>query len=362
MITIGWRHILIAVVGVPVAVLLAAWIGFFNVGASTGHWKITEWFLHFAMRAAVRTYSIGIEAPPLDDPAMLPPAAAHFAQGCAICHGAPGQPRSPVAMSMLPRPPDLSGVVDDWRDEELFRIVKHGVRFTGMPAWPSQGRDDEVWAMVAFLRKLPGLDARSYRALAFGEAGNSGTGRPGDFEAALAVCARCHGFDGAGRSERVPIIAGQREAYMAESLKAFAEEWRASGIMELAAVEADRALWRDLARHYALQAAAPASISSEGDGSEGDRERGGEIARRGIPAEGVPACFGCHERDGGNPTYPTISGQHAASIEAQLRRFAAGNRGGTPYQGLMAKVAEGLSEEDMRDLAAYFSSRPVDSR
>lgn len=357
MITIGWRHILIAVVGVPVAVLLAAWIGFFNVGASTGHWKVTEWFLHFAMRAAVRTYSIGVEVPPLDDPAMLQPAAAHFARGCAICHGAPGQMRSPAAMSMLPRPPDLSGVVDDWRDAELFRIVKHGVRFTGMPAWPTQSRDDEVWAMVAFLRALPRMDARSYRALAFGEARNPGSGRPGDFDTALAGCARCHGFDGAGRSERVPIIAGQREAYMAESLKAFAEEWRASGIMELAAVEADPALWRDLARHYASQAGVSTSTPPEGD-----RERGGEIARRGIPGEGVPACLGCHERDGGNPTYPTLSGQHAAYLEAQLGRFAAGNRGGTPYQGLMAKVAEGLSEEDMRDLAAYFSTRAVEAR
>jgi mono/diheme cytochrome c family protein len=55
---------------------------------------------------------------------------------------------------MLPQPPDLADVVGEWNNAQLFRIVKHGVRFTGMPAWPMQDRDDEVWAMVAFLREL----------------------------------------------------------------------------------------------------------------------------------------------------------------------------------------------------------------
>jgi hypothetical protein len=53
--------------------------------------------------------------------------------------------------------------------EQLFSIVKHGIKFTGMPAWPVQQRDDEVWAMVAFLRRLPDLDAAGYRRLAYGE-------------------------------------------------------------------------------------------------------------------------------------------------------------------------------------------------
>lgn len=91
-----WKHVAIAFMALPFVVLIAAWIGFFNVGASTGHWKITEWFLHFAMRSAVRTYALAV-----DDPERLPrdgiqTAAAHFARGCAVCHGAPGEPRSPL--------------------------------------------------------------------------------------------------------------------------------------------------------------------------------------------------------------------------------------------------------------------------
>ena len=47
----------------PFAAVLFAWIGFFNVGASTGHWTITDWFLHFAMRSAVRTYALAVDEP-----------------------------------------------------------------------------------------------------------------------------------------------------------------------------------------------------------------------------------------------------------------------------------------------------------
>ena len=38
---------------------------------------------------------------------------------------------------------------------ELFWIVKHGIKYTGMPAWVALDRDDEVWAVVAFLNGTP---------------------------------------------------------------------------------------------------------------------------------------------------------------------------------------------------------------
>ena len=137
MIRINWKHVAVALAVLPVAAVLFAWIGFFNVGASTGHWKVTDWFLHFAMRSAVRTYALAVDEPERLPVEAIKPAAGHFARGCAICHGAPGEPRSPATLKMLPLPPDLASVADEWEDAELFRIVKHGVRFTGMPAWPT---------------------------------------------------------------------------------------------------------------------------------------------------------------------------------------------------------------------------------
>ena len=350
---VNWKHLAIGLAVLPVAVLFATWIGFFNVGASTGHWKITEWFLHFAMRSAVRTYALAVEVPdPLSHHAIQP-AAGHFARGCAICHGAPGEPRSPTVHLMLPQPPDLAGKVGEWTDAQLFRIVKHGVRFTGMPAWPTQQRDDEVWAMVAFLRELPTMDEAKWRDLAFGGE-MPAIGQTPDFDEALAECARCHGEDGLGRSPVTPVLAGQNETYLLESMKAYATGHRQSGVMAIPAAAVDSRLFVDLARHFsALPAPAP---STQPDPVL--IARGEEIARHGIPTRDVPACLGCHGRTDRNPIYPELSGQPAEYIAVQLRLFRAEKRGGTHFEHLMRNAAKNLSAEDIDALAAYFAQKP----
>lgn len=352
---INWKYAAIGLAVLPFVAVLVAWIGFFNVGASSGHWRITEWFLHFAMRSAVRTYATTIEVPETFDEGAVLPAAGHFATGCAVCHGAPGEERPAMTTDMLPEPPRLEEVIADWNDAELFRIVKHGVRFTGMPAWPTQKRDDEVWAMVAFLRELPGLEPQEYRDLAYGSADAAEPeGADPRFEATLAECARCHGGDGLGRSEAVPVIAGQRPGYLVESLKAYAAEERESGIMELATTEADDALWEQLAAHYAsLPARGPASDRPEAQLIE----RGEAIARQGIPGRKIPACLGCHEGPDRNPVYPSLDGQKPSYLENQLRLFASGGRGGTPYSHLMTEFASRLEPAERRSVAAYFANR-----
>ena len=348
---IGRRHLLLAVVGLPVAGLLVAWLGFFNVGASSGHWKVTDWFLHFAMRSAVRTYALSEPGPPPFDDGMLPPAAGHFARGCAGCHGAPGEPRSPAVLHMLPQPPDLAQVGDKWTDSQLFRIVKHGVRFTGMPAWPTQVRDDEVWWMVAFLRRLPGMAADTYGSLAGRDATAS---RPdGALGRALAGCAECHGRDGAGRSPHVPIIAGQKQAYLLESLRAYAQEERASGIMALPAVQTAPELWHELAGWFAEQPWPPDAVAADSRLAE----RGRAIAERGIPARSVPACLSCHGEAVANPHHPRLDGQRAGYLATQLHLFRAGERGDSAYARVMTRVAKGLEPEDIEALAGYFASR-----
>ena len=194
------------------------------------------------MRSAIRTYALAVDAPDALPKDALIPAAGHYREGCAFCHGAPGVPRNSAVLAMLPVPPELSPTVDDWTDAQLFRIVKHGIRFTGMPAWPSQARGDEVWMMVAFLRALPELDSDAYRGLAAADAA---------LPEPLARCAACHGADGRGGGAHVPILAGQSETYLRESLRAYAEGHRASGIMQMAVRGLSPAELAALARHYA---------------------------------------------------------------------------------------------------------------
>ena len=347
------KHFIAIVILLPILGLIVGWSGLVGVRASTGHWGVTDWFLHWVMRNSVKTAAIGVKAPPLTDPALLPPAAGHYEAGCAICHGSPVAERSQAVLSMLPVPPDLRMAVPTWSDEQLYEIVKHGVRFTGMPGWPAESRDDEVWAMVAFLRKLPELDMEGYQRLA-------GFSRPvftNAFSETLATCEACHAESRLERGSLIPSLSGQSEAYLLESLRAYVEGKRASGIMEVAAGSLHDDVLQGLAKHYAGQERPerlPASAEEE------LVERGRALAERGRAEDKIPACLTCHERRAGNPTYPRLSGQSARYIENQLRLFRQGIRGGTRYSHLMTEAVKNIDDEDIQALAAYFSHRELE--
>ena len=66
-------------------------------------------------------------------------------------------------------------------------------------------------------------------------------------------------------------------------------------------------------------------------------------------------CLACHGPDGNspNPIWPKLAGQHPAYLAKQLADFKAGAR----KNDLMAPMVAPLSEQDMANLAAYFSSQ-----
>lgn len=347
---LGWKRLIGSGVGAGIAGLLVAWSGLFSVAASSGHWPITAWFLHWTMINSVETHAAGIDSPPLRDQALIARGAGHFAEGCAPCHGAPGKPQSPIVRHMTPAAPTLSEKIRTWRDRELFWIVKHGIKFSAMPAWTTQQRDDEVWAVVAFLRQLPEMDARAYQRAAYGA-------EPLPLEQPLARCAACHGRDGLGRDgDAFPIIAGQTEAYLLATLKAYAAGARHSGIMQPQAGTLTGAEMRGLAAHYARQdipsTAMPAAVLT----SESSR-LGALIARQGVPQDGVPACEGCHGSGEKNPFYPRLYGQHASYLRRQLELWAAGQRGGSAYAPVMNTVGHQMNQEQIEAVAAYYGAR-----
>jgi cytochrome c553 len=132
-----------------------------------------------------------------------------------------------------------------------------------MPAWPSQQRDDEAWAVVAFLRRMPSLGVAEYRRLARGEvAPLPNLVEPLDTPGAVTEsCARCHGMDGLGRGLGAsPKLAGQRLVYLFESMRAYTRGERHSGIMEPIAAGLGAEGARKLADYYAaLPRPAPAT-------------------------------------------------------------------------------------------------------
>jgi cytochrome c553 len=361
---IGWQRLILILAGLAAGSFLFAWSGLFNVAASSGHWAFTEWFLHWTMRNSVRTHALGIDPPPLDDPALVHRGAGHYASGCAPCHAAPGHAHSPVAREMTPMPPILVKQIPKWNRAQLFWIVKHGVKYTGMPAWVAQQREDEVWAMVAFLERLPELTPAAYRRLSLGPEADHPEADHAEqladlsepLREVLPECARCHGRDGAGRGVGAfPILTGQTEAYLYRTLKAYMQGHRHSGIMQPAAAGLDEDIARALARHYA---AADAAVTGSGPSDLKLIRRGKIIASRGVPADLVPACAACHgpKSSPRRPVYPELAGQHAGYLAQQLSLFQQDARGGTSFAPIMHMIAKQLSEAQIRAVAAYYAA------
>jgi cytochrome c553 len=361
-----WLLIGAAVAAVALAGgFLVAASGIVPLAASSGHWAVTYWVLEFGKRRSIATHTLGLELPALDEPWLVLKGAGHYHDGCRPCHGAPDLATPRVAGAMTPPPADLLDRVAIYEADELFYIVKHGIKFTGMPAWPAQERDDEVLAVVAFLRELPRLDADSYRNLVHGDDTRQDTVTPLAALAATvappdelaASCNRCHGATGHGRGNAAfPKLAGQKAEYLFRAMGAYARSERNSGIMEPIAAGLDETQWRELADYYA---ALPGEIApaTEAQAAVATIERGRNITLVGIPEKDVPSCNDCHGPEGPrrNAAYPQLAGQYADYLVTQLEQFAAGRRGGSEYAHLMQRVAPRMSRAEMEAVAAFYA-------
>lgn len=77
---------------------------------------------------------------------------------CSDCHGSPVNPNSDYGRSFYPGAPQFMKQAPDLPDHENFYIIKHGVRWTAMPAWGNIMTDSEIWQVVLVLHdfeKLP---------------------------------------------------------------------------------------------------------------------------------------------------------------------------------------------------------------
>lgn len=99
----------------------------------------------------------------------------------------------------------------------------------------------------------------------------------------------------------------------------------------------------------ALVSLAFAAIAANAHGTglvDGDPESGSELSQQ---------CASCHGPDGNSPSpqWPKLAGQHASYLLAQLKAYASGKRSNAVMNGMV----QSLSEQDMADLAAYFSEQ-----
>lgn len=350
------RWLFVTVLGMGAGLTLIAWSGIYNVAASSGHWAIVEAFLRFGMQNSVELRARTVTPPVnLASPDLIQLGAAHYERGCAVCHGSPSGPGNRVTDAMLPSPPNLMTSSRSWKDEELFWIVRHGIKYTGMPGWLAIERADEVWSVVAFLKVLPAISAAQYRLLAIGaEPQGLLDERPlQDRERSLLrTCASCHGVGGAPpRSALVPRLHGQPQAFIAQALRGYTMGSRPSGIMQpIAAALAEEEITL-LAKYYAELK--PLAVA-HGTIDQSLAERGKQLATDGDATNRVPACASCHGPSR-LETFPALEGQSATYMSGQLHLWRSGHNTATDGAAVMAPIARRLSDSDIAAVTKYYA-------
>jgi len=148
-----------------IAIVGFAYSGIYDISADSAHSGFTKWLFSTTKHASVALQASDIEVPDLDDDALILAGINDFNGMCVACHGAPGQAAEAMGKGMNPAPPDLAEEAEELSAAELFWVTKHGIKMTGMPAWGVTHDDDTIWPVIAFIKKLPELDAAQYQEM-----------------------------------------------------------------------------------------------------------------------------------------------------------------------------------------------------
>jgi mono/diheme cytochrome c family protein len=139
--------------------------GMINVTAKEPEPRYVRWFLQTAKIYSVQHHANrNVKPPDLNDPSLIEEGYRHYQETCVSCHGAPGIPPSRIGKGLRPPPPELAEELYPWSDAELFWIIDNGITMTGMPALGPAHSDAELWAIVAFVKRLRGMTPEEYQS------------------------------------------------------------------------------------------------------------------------------------------------------------------------------------------------------
>ena len=157
----------IGALAIVVAIAAAVYFfgGFYSIAATQEDPAIVKWALVNVRLASINRHATDATPIPLDNPANIQAGAKAFqARGCWNCHGGPGVEWAKFSEGLNPDPPDLKDVADD-DASAIFWVIKNGINMTGMPSFGKiEVPDQEIWTIVAFLKKLPSVSEADYKS------------------------------------------------------------------------------------------------------------------------------------------------------------------------------------------------------
>jgi cytochrome c553 len=179
-----------------------------------------------------------------------------------------------------------------------------------------------------------------------------GEGSADEGQTKATPCVACHGVNGNSANPEWPSLAGQSAPYTVQQLKAFKAGERQNPLMTPMAQPLSDDDMEDLAAYYSKQTLTTGLEAEPSKVAEGRR-----LYRGGDPVGAIAACTACHGPNGRGMAaagYPSIQGQHATYVAAQLKAYRSGTRKTDQSQNqMMRNVANRLTDTQINAVAAY---------
>ena len=183
---------------------------------------------------------------------------------------------------------------------------------------------------------------------------------PDTMAARVQACAPCHGSQGQGtRDAYFPRLAGKPAGYLFNQLTAFRDGRRRYPPMNYLLEYLPPGYLQEVADYFASQRP-PLPAAAVPDVSKDVLAHGEALVEQGDYAREIPACSSCHGTGltGIEPAIPGLLGLRASYIGGQLGAWRYGTRTALAPD-CMQVVAGHLTEDDVKAVAAYLSSRPA---
>lgn len=233
-----------------------------------------------------------------------------------------------------------------------------------------------AWAVFQWIQNLPEMDEAAIKA---GEQ-LARSGREG-----ILACTTCHGEQGQGDGVKLtPRLAGLNPEYLFKQLEDFARDpvqtrvaldpiardfsktprvnvpltvYTPGTRYDVAMNQIARALSQNEKRNLAVYFASLPFTAVPLARDFETLQRGEDLALRGKPEFGLPACVACHGPDGEGygAVFPPLAGQPPEYLIHQIDKWQRGTRDNDPM-GLMKNVANQLTDADKYTTAAYFAN------
>src|SRR5713101_2324059 len=155
------RKILLGVVLTLTLLLSSAFVvtrlGLLPASADGMHSRVEARIMPAVLHASIVRHASGETNPvPLNEDNLKAGVDTYKAM-CARCHSTPEGNASIYGQSFYPPAPQLPKGMAQYTDSQLFWLIKHGIRNTGMPAWGGMLSDEEIWQIVSLLKNSQDL-------------------------------------------------------------------------------------------------------------------------------------------------------------------------------------------------------------